>query len=208
MNPIKELRQELEQRKGKKAQIEQDISQTRQQYRNAKRGYSQHERALEIVKLVGLKTQKELEFHLAEPVSLGLAAVFDDPYQLVVNFQSKRGKTEAELFLERRNLKIPPIGFTGKGARDVTAFVLRPVYMSMQQEKVRPVLLLDEPFAGLKGNTANMRALELVKEISHELKIQIIMISDERVPREDIIENADRTFLITQKKGKSEIQQL
>ena len=209
MNTINSLRQKLERRKGRQSQIQQDMEQVQKQLRVNSRRLNQYERALEIVKQVGLQTQKQLEYHLAEQVSLALAAIFDDPYELVINFQEKRGKTEAELLFKRRNLIVPPIGFVGGGAIDVASLALRLAYWTMRQDtQTRPVLLLDEPFARLKGEVANKRALILLNEISQELKIQIIMISDERISREDIIQNADKVFLVTQQKGISEVSEL
>lgn len=214
MNSIQDLRQKLERQKGRHAQIQQDLKQTEKQLRRYKQQCSQYERALEIVKQVGLQTQKQLEYHLAEQVSLALAAVFDDPYELIINFQEKRGKTEAELRYKRRNLTVTPIRSNGRsqvgwGAIDVGALALRIGYWTMDQDKkTRPVLLLDEPFARLKGEVANKRALILLNEISRELGIQIIMISDERISRDDIIENANRVFLVTQRKGISSMHEL
>jgi len=209
MTTINDLRQRLERRKGRQLQIQHDLKETEKQLRINQQQLSQYERSLEIVKIVGLQTQKQLEYHLAEQVSLALAAIFDDPSELIINFQEKRGKTEAELLFKRRNLIVPPIGFVGRGAVDVASLALRLAYWTMRQnKKTRPVLLLDEPFARLKGEVANKRALVLLNEISQELEIQIIMISDERVPREVIIENADKVFLVTQQKGISSVEEL
>lgn len=204
-----DLRKQLERRKGEKAKLEEGIASTEKELKRKRRKLSQHERALEIVKQVGLETQRQLEYHLAEQVSLALASVFDDPYELRVRFQEKRGKTEAEILFARRDLEMRPIGSVGGGAIDVASLGLRLAYWSMRQDKkTRPVLLLDEPFARLKGEEANRRALKLLQELSRKIGIQIIMISDERMPREDIIENADKVFLVTQKKGKSKVKKV
>jgi len=208
--PIQNLRHKLEQMKGEQSQIQREISQAKSTIRIAKIQQSRHERALEIVKEVGLKTQKALEYRLSEQVSLAEAAIFDDPYELVINFQLKRGKTEAEFYFKRRGLMISPTGnFVGHGAREVGGLGTRISYLTMRRDKkVRPVLILDEPFARLKGEVANRRALLLLNEISKELKYQIIMVSDERIPRDEIIENSNKTFIVTQVKGKSKIQEI
>jgi len=207
MTTIGYLRNQLEQWKGRQDQIEQEIQNIEKELKLKRRLFSRYERAMEIVKQVGLETQKQLEYHLAEQVSLAMAAVFDDPYELKVNFQEKRGKTEAELLFVRRELEMKPIGSVGGGAIDVASLALRLAYWTMRQSKrTRPVLLLDEPFARLKGEEANRRALVLLQEISQQLGIQIIMISDERIPREDIIKNADKVFLVTQHKGISKVE--
>jgi len=209
MTTINNLRNQLEQWKGRRDQIEQGIQKTEKELKLKRRLLSRYERAMEIVKQVGLETQKQLEYHLAEQVSLAMAAVFDDPYGLKVNFQEKRGKTEAELLFVRRELEMKPIGSVGGGAIDVASLALRLAYWTMRQNKrTRPVLLLDEPFARLKGEEANKKALALLQEISQQLGIQIIMISDERMPREDIIENADKVFLVTQRKGVSHVKEV
>jgi len=199
INRVQELRRALEHRRGKRDQIVATIDELKRTVRDLNRQMLRHERALEIVKQVGLATQQQLEYHLAEQVSLAMEAIFDDPYRLVVHFQEKRGKTEAEIMFSRRALAFPPIGSAGGGAVDVAAFALRIAYWSMRQDRrVAPVLLLDEPFSQLKGEEANKRALTIVQEISHQLNVQIIMVSDERIPREDIIDNADRVYHVSQ----------
>jgi ABC-type thiamine transport system ATPase subunit len=71
----------------------------------------------------------------------------------------------------------------------------------MTKPHTRNVILLDEPFKHLKGQDANLRVLEMVREISKKLNLQIIMVSDERIPREDIIANADKVFETKIRKG-------
>lgn len=206
-NDMQALRHKLERRKGQRNQLQKVIDRLETQIRTNKRNFIRHEKALQIVKHVGLKTQKQLEYHLAEQVSLAMDAVFDDPYRLKVDFLEKRGKTEVELLFTRRGMEFPPIGSAGGGAIDVASVALRVAYWSMRRDKkARPLLLLDEPFSQLKGEDANRRALSIIQELSHKLKLQIIMVSDERVPREDIMNNADKVFQVVQ--GKDGISQI
>lgn len=201
------IKEKIQFKKGQREQVLKAIETLDNKIKIQKRYLYRYDKAMEIVRQVGLMTQKQLEYHLSEQVSLALASVFDDPYKLKVVFQEKRGKTEAELLFERRGLTVRPFGAVGGGAIDVAALALRLAYLSMRvDKKVRPILFLDEPFARLKGEDANRRALMLIREISRKLKVQIVMISDERIPREDIIENADRVFLVTQKKGVSSVE--
>ncbi len=199
MSNLQTLRSKLENRKGQRDQLQRSIDSLSQKIKMGRRSLIRHERALEIVKSVGLSTQKQLEFHLSQSVSLAMEAVFDDPYKLKINFQEKRGKTEVELLFTRRDLEFPPIGSAGGGTIDVASLALQIAYWSMRQDRrVRPLLLLDEPFSRLKGVDANRRALAIVQEISNRLGLQIIMVSDERVSREDIIDNADKVFHVSQ----------
>ncbi len=204
------LRSTLEQKKGQRDHLQQSISGVKQEIRRNKQLGVRHERALEIVKQVGLATQKQLEYHLSEQVNLSLEAVFDDPYKLKVDFQEKRGQTEAEILFTRKDLEFPPMGNVGGGAIDVASLALKIAYWTMRRDKnIRPVLLLDEPFHQLKGTEANRRALATIREISKKLGMQVIMVSDERVSREDIITNADKVFHVTKdKEGVSAVSEI
>ena len=201
IDSIKNIQNKIQYKKGQRDQLQKSIDVLSDSIKHDKRLARQYEKALEIVKQVGLEMQKQLEYHLSEQVSLAMEAVFDDPYKLKVNFVEKRGKTEVDLLFAKRDMMFPPIGSSGGGAIDIASLALRIAYWSMRQDsKIRPLLLLDEPFSQLKGEDANKRALSIVQEISQKLGLQIISVSDERMPREDIIDNADKVFIVSQNK--------
>lgn len=206
---LQKIVRRIDRRKGELEQLQRLIESTQAAIRSDSRQSQRLDLALAIVKHVGLLTQKQLEYHLAEQVSLAMDAVFDDPYKLKVEFEEKRGQTEVQLLFVRRDLEFPPIGSAGGGAIDIAAFALRIAYWSMRQDKkVRPIILLDEPFSHLKGEDANRRALAIVQEIAHRLDLQIIMVSDERVSRADILANADRVFEVVARNGISKVTTL
>lgn len=205
MSNIQQLRNQLEQQKGRKIQIEKSIDAAKQNVKENKRDLHRHEQAREVIREVGLKTQNQLQYHISDITSLALEAVFDDPYELVAEFVQRRNKTECDLFFVRDGNRMHPLTATGVGAVDVAAFALRIASFSMQTPRSRNVMLLDEPFKHLKGRESNLRVLEMIKQISKKLNFQIIMISDERIPREDIIEAADKVFEVKIRNGVSQI---
>ncbi|HLP44172.1 MAG TPA: hypothetical protein VK145_02735, partial [Candidatus Nanoarchaeia archaeon] len=188
------MRNSLEQKKGQKRQIQANIKRYESEITESKRNLVRHEQAREIIKEVGRKTMQQLEFHISEITSLAMEAVFPDPYQLKVAFVERRNKTECDLVFQRDGFETKPLEEAGFGAVDVASFALRVASWSMQNPHSRNVLILDEPFKHLKGLEANRQVLKMIHEISKKMGIQIIMISDERIPREDIIELSDRTF--------------
>ena len=206
MKTIQQLRNNLEQQKGKRSQAEKNLAILKASLTEHRRDLHRHEQAREIVREVGLKTQQQLQYHISNLTSLALGAVFDDPYELTVDFVERRNKTECDLLFERDGLSIKPIDAAGVGAIDVAAFALRMASWSMQKPHTRNVIMLDEPFKHLKGAEANRRALNMIKEISNKMNVQIIMISDERIPKEDIIAAADRVFDVSLKNGVSKIK--
>ena len=208
MNEIQQLRNDLEQQKGRRLRVLQDIENTKAALRQSRRQRRYHEQAREIIREVGLRTQEQLKFHISEITSLALLAVFDDPYELKVEFVERRNRTECDLFFERHGNRVDPLSASGGGVIDVAAFALRAASWSMMHPRTRPILILDEPFGDLKGRDANRRVLEMVKEVSKELDLQIIMVSDERIPREQIIEMTDKVFEVSLHKGVSKVEEI
>lgn len=204
MTKTQDLRTKLERQKGKKEQIEKSISNLVQVIISGKRSLRRHEKAKEVIRQVGLKTQKQLSYNISEITSLALNTVLDSPYDLEIEFVERRNKTECDIHFVRDGVKIEPFA-GGGGAIDIAAFALRIASWSMQYPKSRNTLILDEPFKHLKGEETNRRMLGMVEEISKKLNIQIIMVSDERVSREATMAATDKLFESTIRKGVTKI---
>lgn len=205
MIQIQELRNHVERLKGKRDQLTQSLVTEKDSVRFKNRDLKYHEQAKEIIRQVGLKTQEQLQYHVSDLTSLALESVFPNPYELKVEFIQRRNKTECDLYFVRDGNYINPIDAAGIGAVDVTTFALRVASWSMALPKSRNTIILDEPFKHLKGQETNLRVLEMINEISKKLNIQVIMVSDERIPKEDIIATADRVFEVKLKNGKSKV---
>ena len=197
---IQLLRNRLEQQKGQKFQIEQSLTKLQEQLRDKKRSLIRHEKAREIVRAVGMATQKQLQFHISDITSLALEAVFPDPYSLEVEFIQRRNKTECDLFFVRNGMKVDPLTASGVGAVDVATFALRIASWSMAMPRSRNTIILDEPFRYLSEDYQE-KASMMLKEISEKLDIQFIIISH----NETLSSAADKTFNISIKKGKTKI---
>jgi hypothetical protein len=205
MSSITQIRQKLEQRKGQRAEVEQTITDNVQAVKDQERSLRRHEEAREIIRITGQKTQNQLSFHIKDITSLAMEAVFNNPYALAMEFVNRRNKTECDLYFERDGNRVEPLDGSGGGAADVASFALRVASWSLQRPHTRNVLLLDEPFKHLKGENENRRVLEMLRKISQELKMQIIMVSDERISREATIEATDRLFEVSIRNGVSKI---
>ncbi len=204
---LQELRRTYERQVGQRDQIKKQIQTTEQALKVKAREAKVAERSQDIVRIVALETQAQLEYRISATVSAAQQAVFDEPYELAVKFEERRSKTECDLLFGRGDQLIDPLASSGYGAADIAAFALRVASWSMNR-RTRPVLILDEPFRHLKGEEQNRRAIYMVKELSKELELQVIMVSDERAPREDIIDGADKVFEVTLHKQVSRIKEL
>jgi DNA repair exonuclease SbcCD ATPase subunit len=205
MPNLQQYRKFLEQQKGQKAQIEQSIHDYEINIIQNKRFLNQHRQAAAILREAGLKTQQLLSFHISEITTLALEAVFDNPYSLEVNFIERRNKSECDISFVRDGFIFKPMEDSGGGPIDIASFALRIASWSMQEPISDNVMILDEPFKHLKGEQANLRVLDMIHELSEKLGLQIIMVSDERVSREDIEDKADRVFVVKLKQKVSTV---
>jgi DNA repair exonuclease SbcCD ATPase subunit len=200
MNRIQSLRTHLDQQKGRRSQIERHLDDLNNRVRDARRGLHRHEQAREIIREVGLRTQQQLQVHISDITSLALEAVFDDPYELVVEFVQRRNKTECDLYFQRDGQRVDPISASGGGAVDVAAFALRIAAWSMQTPRSRNTIILDEPLRFLSEDLQE-QASRMIKELSERLGIQFVIITHE----ETLAQHADKTFEVRLRKGVSRI---
>lgn len=146
-------------------------------------------KAREIISKVAVETQKTFEVQISSIVSMALTAVFPDPYEFLLRFETRRNQTEADIFLVKNGEEIDPEDSVGGGVMDVVSFALRVAVVVLRQK--RQTIILDEPFKHLSADL-QPKASAMLLMLSQELNIQFIIVSHE----EGIIECADRTFTI------------
>jgi DNA repair exonuclease SbcCD ATPase subunit len=200
MIPIQELRNRLERRKGKKQQIIETLSILRAELQALSKSLVLHEKAKEVIREVGIKTQQQLVYHISDITSLALDTIFDDPYSLEVEFVQRRNKNECDLLFVRNGERIDPLSASGGGAVDVASFALRIASWSMQMPHSRNTIILDEPLKFLSMDHQE-QASQMIKEISKRLNIQFIIITHNEV----LASYADKTFTTSINNGKTTV---
>jgi len=201
MNEVKELRQEYERRKGRREQVEAVVARVEKAIAKLETEAEDLKEAQDIIQTTAQATQKELEYHISELVSLALEAVFPDPYRLNLDFELRRNKSEADLtFSKKKGDKIDPLSASGGGAVDVAAFGLRVSLWSLRGKRSRPCIVLDEPFRFLSRGLQE-KASRMLKEISDRLGIQFIIVTHEQ----NLEESADRVFEAIQRKRMTKV---
>lgn len=193
---VSDLRSELDQRRGEQRQTQKNLQETRSRLSDHKESKQRHEEAREVIRKVGLKTQQALAFHVSDITSLALQSVFEDPYDLIVDFVKRRNKTECDLYFERNGNRLDPMQASGGGAVDVAAFALRVASWSMQRPRTRSVIILDEPMRFLSTGL-QPKASDMFRQLSEKLGLQFIIVTHE----EELTEQADKIFQVT-KPGK------
>jgi DNA repair exonuclease SbcCD ATPase subunit len=157
-------------------------------------------KARAIVQEVAKDTQKMIEYHIGNLVSLALAAIFPQPYTFALRFVERRNVTEADLIFSKNDNETDDILNTGGGGvADMASFALRPALWSLK--RTRETFLLDEPGKFLHNPDYQEKASQMMKGLCSELGIQIIMISDQ----ENMIAAADKVIRIVNRNGTSEV---
>ena len=198
---IKSFRTILERRKGQRLQIEKSLASTQKERKNKRREFFLHEKAREVIKTVGIKTQQQLQFHISDITSLALESVFDNAYELKAEFVQRRNKTECDLMFVRDGNKIDPLEASGYGAVDIASLALRIASWSMNRPKSRATILLDEPMKFLSRDKQDF-ASQMLKELSEKLGIQFIIVTHE----ETLTQYADKIFQVKIRKGISSVK--
>lgn len=158
-------------------------------------------KARSIVQIVAEQTQKKLEYHISNLVSMALASVFPEPYIFQLRFVQKRNKTEAELIFSKNGNETNDIlNSGGGGVADIASIALRISLWGIK--KTRPTLILDESLKFLHSPEYQEKASQMLKEVSEKLGLQIIIVSDQQ----NILEYADKVIKIVNYNGVSKVE--
>lgn len=202
MSTIKDLQSTIDQKRGQQSQIKKSLEEAKQRKESSEVSLQDHEKARDLIKQAALKTQENLAFHISDITSLALQAVFDDPYELKVEFVQRRNKTECDLLFEKNGETFQPLDASGGGVVDVASFALRIASWAMEIPRSRKTIILDEPMRFLSSDLQT-KASTMIKEISQKLGLQFIIITHE----EQLTEDADRIFIVEQNKNISNVIQ-
>jgi DNA repair exonuclease SbcCD ATPase subunit len=144
--------------------------------REARRHYEATQQAQEIAQAVAAIVQQQAHERIAGIVSKCLATVFDEPYEFRINFEQKRGKTDARLVFLRDGHELDPMEDSGLGVVDVAAFALRVAALVLTQPMKRRMIVMDEPMKFVSRDYQS-RVRTMLQMLSEELDVQIVLVT-------------------------------
>lgn len=202
INTIQEARKIYEQRLGRQSLLEEQKNELAQQLTKTKAELERTRQAHAVVQQVAGTTQKKIEFHISNLVTMALASVFPEPYEFQLRFVERRNSMETDLiFLKGENEINDILSFGGGGVADVSNFAL--ILSLWALKKTRPTFILDEPDKFLHNQEYQSKASAMMKMLCQELGIQIIIVSDQ----DGIKDAADNVITIEMKNGVSLIKE-
>lgn len=138
--------------------------------------YAAAQEAQEVLQQVAETIQERAHRRISMVVSKCLETVFEDPYEFVIRFEKKRGKTEAVILFLRDGMEIDPLTASGGGAVDVAAFALRTACLALSRPAPRKLVVLDEPFKFVSAQYRENVKLMLEK-LAEDMGFQIVMVT-------------------------------
>lgn len=196
---LTQIRNRLEQEKGKLSLAKNQLGMAKDKLTTLSSVQDGVNEAQIIIQTVAQKTQSQLSIEVSNLVTMALESIFPEPYKFSCNFMLRRGKTECDLLFERNGEFHDPMSSSGGGVIDVASLGLRVSLWSLTKSS-RPVIVLDEPMKHLSSDL-RPKAAELIKTLSEELGLQIIMITH----AEEFINTADKIFYVNLKNGQSNV---
>ena len=133
--------------------------------------------AQKILQRIAQKIQQSAHKQISSIVTKCLKVIFrEDAYSFSIQFEQKRGKTEANLTLTKNGYEFNPKEDVGGSVLDVVSFALRLSAIVMMQPKARKLIILDEPFKFLDQSKRHLVG-EMMEYLSSELEVQFVLIT-------------------------------
>ncbi len=130
--------------------------------------------AQSIIQTVAQAVQQSAHQQIVKVVTRCIQAVGWD-YEFRINFERKRGRTEARMVFVRGGVEIDPVSSSGGGVIDVASFALRLACLLLATPRRRRLVVLDEPLRQVHGNTYRENVVELLRVLAKELDFQLII---------------------------------
>ncbi|MFU8773573.1 MAG: hypothetical protein ACNA8H_14295 [Anaerolineales bacterium] len=198
-NTLQSWNNRIERKKGERNTLQKILEEKTKELEHAIVHIENLQVARSLIQKAAQLTQEKLSSHISDLVSLALRSVFPDPYEFQVVFENRRNSMECDLNFVKDGHEYKPLDSCGYGAADIASFALRVAYWSLGD--TRPLLIWDEPFRQLDKKKQPLAA-EMVKRLSQELGLQIIIITHS----EELAECADKVFNVTIKGGISKVR--
>jgi DNA repair exonuclease SbcCD ATPase subunit len=165
-----------------RAEMDSALSQTQSLTKRLQTAKESHRAWLEaqaVLQDASAAVQSLVHARIADVVTKCLQTVYDDSLSFHVDFEQKRGKTEARLYFRKDNHEVDPLEAGGLGWVEVGAFALRLAVLKLHSPPVAQIIVADEPFRMLDAE-AKPRMAELLLELSKQMGVQIILVSHDK----------------------------
>lgn len=171
---LRSLRRWMEAAKIRQGMLQDSLKRDRADLKTSEKELKAIQEARAVMAEVTEFLHVEVQSKLTKIVNQLFEAVFDHPYRLVIEFETKANRQEAILLLERDGKRVDPMTSVSGGVLDVAAFGLRLAVVLMRGGS--KTLVFDEPFRFLSRDRRELLA-EVLEQLSSKHGVQIIMVT-------------------------------
>ena len=140
-----------------------------------------------FLQAIANETQMKIKYRIEAIAQKALDAVWPGRYTFHIDFDPKRGKNDARIYVMKGEYELDPLKNNGGGLADILSMALR--ISTLLLARTERVIILDEPMKNVSRSLRDTIML-MLKELSVSLGIQFILITHE----DSYINGADRIF--------------
>jgi DNA repair exonuclease SbcCD ATPase subunit len=176
---IRTIRKKVDALRADRSQAIKQHKEEKSNLKEAQSGLDDMVKAQVIAQEVAQVVQKQAHDRIEGVVCKCLEAVFGTLYGFRIDFQRKRGRTEANLLLLKDGHEIQdPLNADSGGVIDVAALALRLACIVLAKPTLKRIIIMDEPFRNLDMENRE-RIRILLEELSEDFKVQFIIVTHE-----------------------------
>jgi DNA repair exonuclease SbcCD ATPase subunit len=159
-----------------------------------------------VIREIADTARHEFKAEVDRLVTLAIKSVFSENFSFDLQMTVEGGRLQCKPVVwetcENMQIEYSPKDDMGGSILDPIGFALR-VVLHQFQKNIRPVFILDEPMKNVGHGELMRQAGRMLQEISHRLKLQLIVITHEP----ELIEIADSAWkVVRNKKGESAVE--
>lgn len=173
---LNSIRRQIDEKRAQQALAEALLVAASAKFTSTQQDYEEAQEALAVAKVVSQQIQTMVHAQINGVVSRCLEAVFDEPYEFKIIFETKRSKTEARMVFIRDGKEYDPLSSCGGGVVDVAAFALRVAAITLSRPQGRLLLVMDEPFKFV-SRMYRSRVKAMLDTLARDMGFQFIMVT-------------------------------
>ena len=159
--------------------------------------------AQEVLRDLANQARQEFKQEVDGLVTLAVRSVFTEDFSFDLQMTTDGGRLQCKPVVWETigdvQVEYTPKDDMGGSVLDPIGFALRVVLQQFQRNPTRALFLLDEPMKNTGHGELLTQAGRMLREISHNLGLQLIIITHEP----ELAEVADRAWRVTRGQGKS-----
>ena len=161
------------------------------------------ERCIEVFRVVANNRREALKVRIEKLLSYGLRVVFEEDYQVMVEYKKWGAGDRVYLKVKDENVVNELQGYRGGALVQITSFLVRLLVLVMYKPGQRRLFMADEVFGAVSdGHLAALSGL--LMELSKKLALQLLLVTHNPA----LYEHADKVYEVVKVDGQSKFDLL